>query len=230
MQPSFPPSSPASAGAAASATETQGAAWLGALVVLGIALYIVLDIVAQLLPPHYNPITQAESDLGVGPYGWVMSLNFVVRGLIALALFFGLRRALAPRARSEIGLALIIVWAVGDCLLAIFATDVAPTPATVPPLEPTLHGMIHLLVAILIFIAVALGELLLALPLAADRGWAALRPVLIAIAVASCLALVALVEVPARLHVGGLVERIFLGLALLWMLVAGVRLMLPRSA
>jgi len=32
-------------------------------VTLGIALYVVLDVIAQILPPHYNPISQAESDL-----------------------------------------------------------------------------------------------------------------------------------------------------------------------
>lgn len=218
MQSPSPQSTPAPAPVAA-ANETRSATWLGMFVVLGIALYVALDIVAQLLPPHYNPITQPESDLGVGPYGWVMSLNFVVRGLIALALVMGLRRALAPRMRSEMGLALLVVWAVGDFLLAIFATDI-------PPAKLTLHGLIHLLVAILIFVAVALGELLLALPLVADPGWAALRPVLFAIALA---ALVALVVLPFRVNTTGLVERVFLGLALLWMLVVGVRLMLPSA-
>ena len=37
--------------------------------IIGIVLYLVLDIIAQLLPPHYSFITQAESDLAVGPYG-----------------------------------------------------------------------------------------------------------------------------------------------------------------
>lgn len=223
MQPLAPqPSSPApSPATAAPADCARSASWLGALVVVGIAIYVLLDIIAQRLPPHYNPISQAESDLGVGPYGWIMSLNFVIRGLIALALVAGLRRVLAPAARSNLGLALLVVWAVGDFLLAIFATDV-------PPHRPTLHGAIHLLVAIIIFVAVAVGELLLALRLGASARWAAAYPVLLAIAIAALLALLATVFHPARAHIDGLVERIFLGLALLWMLVAGIWLMLPR--
>ena len=51
----------------------------GALTIAGIALYLVLDVVAQMLPPHYSPVRQAESDLAVGPYGYVMTINFVVR-------------------------------------------------------------------------------------------------------------------------------------------------------
>ncbi|HEY7834510.1 MAG TPA: DUF998 domain-containing protein [Ktedonobacterales bacterium] len=218
MQPASRQSS--AAGTAWPAGQARGTAWLGALVVLGIAIYVALDIVAQLLPPHYNPIMRPESDLAVGPYGWVMALNFVVRGLIALALVVGLRRALGPSARSDLGLALLVVWAVGDFLLAVFATDVAPA-------KPTLHGVVHLLVALIIFVAVALGELLLALPLGAEAGWTALRSPLFAIALAALFALVAL---PFRVNTTGLVERVFLGLALLWMLLAGVRLIVPRPA
>ena len=224
MRQSSPhPSSPAPLPATtAPADRERSATWLGALVIAGIVVYVALDILAQLLPPHYNPISQAESDLGVGPYGWIMSLNFVIRGLLALALVAGLWRALAPAARSGLGVALLLVWVVGDFLLAVFATDV-------PPHRPTLHGAIHLLVAIVIFVAVALGELLLALRLGADARWAAVRPALLALAIAALLALLVLLFHPARAPIDGLVERVFLGLALLWMLVAGVRLMLPRS-
>ena len=41
-----------------------------------IILYVVLDVVAQVLPPHYSPISQAESLLAVGPYGYIMTVNF----------------------------------------------------------------------------------------------------------------------------------------------------------
>src|SRR5579863_892184 len=83
---------------------------LARLTLAGIALYIVLDIVAQLLPPHYNPITQAESDLAVGPYGAVMTVNFLLRGLLSFALLAALVAATAPQARSPIGYALLGVW------------------------------------------------------------------------------------------------------------------------
>ena len=45
-----------------------------------IVLYIVLDAIAQALPPHYSPISQAESLLAVGPYGYIMTINFLNRG------------------------------------------------------------------------------------------------------------------------------------------------------
>ncbi len=36
------------------------------LVIVGIVFYVILDVIAQILAPHYNPISQAESDLAVG--------------------------------------------------------------------------------------------------------------------------------------------------------------------
>lgn len=197
--------------------NSRGAAWAGALVVGGIVLYVIITAVAQTLPPHYSPITQAESDLAVGPYGWLMTIAFVLRGLIAVALIVGLRRELAPQARSTFGLALIALWAAGDILLAIFRTDVAPAHAT-------LHGLIHLIVAFAVFIAVALGELRSAQVLGADPRWALLRPWLLAIASAALLALLIFFLVGTASGFFGLFERLFLGLALLWMFVAGIQL------
>ena len=201
----------------------QRAARFGALVVAGVVIYVALDIVAQSLPPHYNPIKQAESDLGVGPYGWIMSLNFVVRGAIALALFAGLRRTLAPAARPPLAMALLLIWAAGDVLLAVFRTDV-------PPHRATIHGVIHLLVAFIAFVAVALSELILSLRLAADPHWAAIRPFLLGLACAALVTMVALfLHVLPRAQITGLIERLFLGLVLLWMVVAGLWLLRTRA-
>jgi hypothetical protein len=201
---------------------TDTAARFGRLALVGIALYVVLDVVAQALPPHYNPVTQAESDLAVGPYGFVMTVNFVVRGLLSLALIAGLQRGVAPAARSRAGLVLVGVWAVGAFLLAIFPTDVGG--------HVTVHGAIHVVVALLAFVAGVVGEGLVAARLGADSRWAPLRLVLLVMAVVAAVVLVALIggngHAVARLtgSVFGLVERVFLGLVLLWMAVAAVRL------
>jgi len=49
-----------------------------------IILYVVLDAIAQVLPPHYSPLSQAESLLAVGPYGYIMTVNFLIRGVFSL--------------------------------------------------------------------------------------------------------------------------------------------------
>ena len=60
------------------------------LTIIGVVLYLVLDIIAQLLPPHYNFITHAESDLAVGPYGYIMAVYFLIRGLFSSLFITGL--------------------------------------------------------------------------------------------------------------------------------------------
>jgi len=63
-------------------------------VIPGIVLYLILDVVAQLLPPHYSPITQAESDLAVGKYGFIMTINFLNRGVLSLLFIFAFLQTL----------------------------------------------------------------------------------------------------------------------------------------
>jgi hypothetical membrane protein len=204
---------------AASQSEKQGAA-LALLTIVGIALYVVLDVIAQLLPPHYNPISQAESDLAVGPYGWIMAINFVLRGLLSFAFIAALVKGAPPAVRSRAGLILLGIWAVGALLLALFPTDLAGGRVTA-------HGAIHLLVALIAFICVAVGEFILSQRLSADSRWRALqRPALtvaILVLIACALTLVGL-RVPGLKDAGGLIERLFLGLALLWMLIVALRL------
>ena len=203
----------------ADAQGKQQGATLALITIIGIVLYVIIDVIAQLLPPHYNAITQAESDLAVGPYGFLMAINFVIRGLLSLALVIALTRTTTKEGRSQFGLILLEIWAVGALLLALFPTDLAGQ-------KPTLHGLIHLLVAFIAFVCVALGELLLSLRFAADERWQAVRNPTVSIAFLTLIALFLLFfGTFAGLNgIGGLLERLFLGLALLWILVVAVHL------
>ena len=129
------------------------------IVMVGIGLYAVLDVVAQLLPPHYSPVTQAESDLAVGPYGYVMTVNFVNRGVLSLVFLYALVRTVRSEARGwrpfRSGVAFLSLWALGSVVLAVFPTDV-------PSLPLTAHGAVHLVVALLAFFGGAVGVFALA--------------------------------------------------------------------
>ena len=197
----------------------QQGATLALVAIIGIVVYVVIDVIAQLLPPHYNAIIQPESDLAVGPYGFLMTINFVIRGLLSLALLIGLTQALSKEGRSQLGLVLLGIWAVGALLLALFPTDLAGQ-------KPTLHGLIHLLVAFIAFVCVALGELLLSLRFAANERWQAVRNLTVTIAFVTLIALFLLFfgTIAGLNGIGGLLERVFLGLALLWLLVVAVHL------
>jgi hypothetical membrane protein len=178
-----------------------------------IALYVVLDALAQILPPHYSPIRQPESDLAVGPYGYVMTVNFLVRGILSFLFLFGLWNGTRLGRSSRSGYALLGVWSAGAFVLAAFPTDVPPTP--VSP-----HGFVHLLTALVAFVCVGLGEILLSNRFGSNPRLAPIRTPALALSVLVLISAFADFLGPPR--IGGLLERIFLGLALSWMLFVAI--------
>ncbi len=198
------------------------------LVMAGVVLYVLLDLVAQLLPPHYSPISQAESDLAVGPYGFVMTINFVNRGLLSLLFLVALARTFEANGsrwtEARVGFGLLGIWGVGALLLAAFPTDVPATPVS-------WHGAIHIVVGLVAFLAGAFGTLVLALRfrdlpvLRSSQGFTLALGALSVVLVFLYLGMA--VETPHLAdRFGGLTERLFLGSVLLW--IFGVAAVLAR--
>ena len=191
---------------------------LYAVVLIGIVLYLILDMVAQLLPPHYNWISQAESDLAVGPFGYIMTINFVNRGLFSLAFLFAfmgtIRLTGEKIAQCSTGFFLFGAWSIGALLLAIFPTDVPATPIS-------WHGAIHLVVALLAFLTGALGALMLSLKMRGNQtlrnvGRFALPIAMLAVVFCMLELLTPFFAPHLAAHFGGFFERIFLGTMLVW--------------
>jgi hypothetical membrane protein len=187
-------------------------------VILGLLLYVALDVVAQLLPPHYSPISQAESDLAVGKFGFIMTLNFLNRGVLSLLFIFAFFQTLdlagVGRSSFRTGTYLLGAWAVGAILLAIFPTDVPSTPIS-------WHGAIHLVVAIIAFIGGAFGTLAISLKLRETQAFGGLKRIAITLSVIVLVLWIIEFGLPfASPHlngrIGGLTERLFLGSVLLW--------------
>lgn len=189
------------------------------LVMIGCIVYVILDIIVQTLPPHYSPIRQAESDLAVGPYGFIMNLNFAIRGVLSFLLVLALVKVLPRSLATKVGLIFLSIWSADSFLLAFFNTDILDDPKVLP--VHTWHGDIHLLLALIAFDAVAVGELILSLSLSrADT----LRPLKVVAVILSILAILSLLAL-AKLHAwGGLMERIFLFFTLSWIFVLAVQM------
>jgi hypothetical protein len=194
----------------------------------GVVLYLVLDAVAQSLPPHYDPISQAESDLAVGPFGYIMTLNFINRGVFSLCFLFGLLltaySADTPGIRLRRGAYAFAVWSVGALLLAAFPTDVPPTPVS-------WHGAIHLVVAIVAFIGGAVGALYLSLGMAGSRSVQRARGVALPLAVLAVILLVVELLAGVLPHISasyaGLIERLYLGSVIFWVGSVSARMLIP---
>ena len=192
----------------------------------GVVLYLVLDIIAQLLPPHYSLVSQAESDLAVGPYGFIMAVNFLNRGALSLEFLFALlgtaRIADAEVSRMRTGKFLFGAWSVGAILLAFFPTDVPSTPVS-------WHGAIHLVVAIIAFLGGAFGAVALSLRMRGSPKLEALRRFALPISLISVVLCLVDLLLPHHLAAdyGGLFERLFLGSVLVW--IAAISAYMLRS-
>jgi hypothetical membrane protein len=208
-------------------TEGPDARRLFWLPIAGVVIYVVLDAIAQSLPPHYSPIRQAESDLAVGPYGYIMTVNFLNRGALSLVFLYALVKVMRPTGslgtrKFPKGTYVFGVWSVGALLLAIFPTDVPATPVSG-------HGAVHLVVAILAFIGGAFGAVLLSQQFGESHATRGVKPVALAIAYLSVVLVLVDLGLPfvaphVALRIGGLTERMFLGSVLLWVAVVSAYL------
>jgi len=189
---------------------------LARFVLAGVAVYVAIDVLLAFLRPGYSLLYNAESDYGRGPWYWVMDINFLLRCALSLAIATAVYRAARPDGRTRWGLALLVTWAICSGLLAFFADNPAGTPQT-----PS--GVVHLVLAFIAFTCITIGAILISASLMSDPAWRPAAPVLLAISVAGAVAYLLLGSAGKHHHApGGLYERIFLGLELLWIVVAAI--------
>jgi hypothetical protein len=176
----------------------------------GVVLYVVVDVVLQFLPPHYNPVSEAESNLAVGPFGWIMNLNFLARAALSACAIAALSRVGERTALRTAGLVFFAVAGLCSGSLAFFATDVAPAGQHGVG-TTTVTGGIHLALATGGFVAALVGFALLTLWM---RGTAALRSGYVQAVVFLAVAAVGIVGLGATILVApgllGLAERVCL--------------------
>ncbi len=182
----------------------------------GVVVYVGIDVLLAFLRPSYSLIYNAESDYGRGPWYWVMDINFLLRCALSLALAVALSQVLRPAGRARTGLTLLVIWAISSGLLAFFADDIEGTPQ---------HGsgIVHLVLAFIAFTAITIGAIVISANLMSDPAWRPAAPVLLGISIAGAVAYLLLGAALKHHHApGGLYERIFLGLELLWMAITAI--------
>jgi hypothetical protein len=184
----------------------------------GVVLYAIIDTALVFLRPQFSILHSAESDYGSsGSWAWLMDVNFLLRCALSLAVVGAVSVTAAKNRGLQTALGLLIVWALSSGLLAFLPDDPVGTP---------LHtsGAVHLAIAFVAFLAVLAGTILGSMVLRAQPRW---RRVAIPMAVLSWGALVPLLllgGVGFHSHsLGGLYEKIFLGMELLWLVVVAVR-------
>lgn len=94
-------------------SRRPGAVTLAGLAIAGILVFLALDVALVFLRPQFSVLHNTESDYGsAGPYGWVMDLNFLLRGAVSLAVVGALMLVGGVRSRRlSVAQAGLIVWA-----------------------------------------------------------------------------------------------------------------------
>ena len=189
---------------------------LATVALVGVLLYALIDVVLQLLPPHYSPISGAESNLAVGPYGWVMNLNFLGRAVFCVAAVIAIAltaRECSPRRRDRLlvsGLALFLVGGASSAVLAFFPTDVDAEHTSTLQTSSTV-GAIHLAVASTGFVAALVAIILLTVWLRVRRVLPRALPWAVTFAVLTLAGLLLVVAASEWMpDVVGLAERVAL--------------------
>jgi hypothetical membrane protein len=194
------------------------------ITVLGIVIYIAIDIVLVFLRPDYSSLHNAESDYGRGPYFWVMDINFLLRCGLSLALVKSIWTTFPKENPIKKTSYWLIAWAISSGLLAFFADN----PYGYPKLK---SGSIHLLLAFVAFISVLAGMILLNMRFRAIKTWHRTANLLIGVTIFTIVSLLLMGHSSFRPHtLGGLYERVFLGSVLLWEGVVAIKtIQFPRN-
>jgi len=196
---------------------------LALLAIAGVFLYVLIDVLLAFLRPDVNLIHNAESDYGVGPYSWLMDVNFLLRCALSLAAAGAIVRNTSTGGRLRLGIGFLVAWGVGSGILAFLPDNPSGTPATT-------SGLVHLSIAFLAFTCVVIGTIVLSVKFRLVPQLRQLVPFLLLISVTAVVPLMLLGHTDFRPGtLSGLYERIFLGLELAWILVVGTRIFSAAS-
>ena len=182
----------------------------------GVTVYILVDVALQFLPPHYSVMSDAESNLAVGPFGWIMKLNFLGRAITTLCAIVAINRVGSATGLRRTGVVLMFVGGLCSALLAFFPTDIVPGSAG----AVTAVGAVHLYVAGLGFLAVLAGILVLTRWIRLGAELAQAFPGALTLAVVAAIGLAFLgLTISVWPDFLGLAERICLAGVLGWVMV-----------
>lgn len=174
-------------------------------VLIVLAASVVLEIVAQCLPPRRSPIFETESALAVGRYGVLETVSLCLRGGSVFLLLRAAATALPGI--GALGTTLLAYAAAAKFVIAFVATDLGPRPTTT-------HGVVHAVFAFTSLFAAATGELLVSRELPAELAQSGLLQ-LARLTLLWTFLLTAFV--PFEVRVWGLLERIETALVLTWL-------------
>lgn len=193
-----------------------------------VLVYVGVDVILQGLPPHYSVISDAESDLAVGQFGWAMQVNFALRAVMSGCVVAAVALLGPVSAARRSGLVLLSVAGLCSAALVFFPTDVN-RPGEYGMTARTTVGLIHVIFATTGFVAVLAAMVVLTASLRLTVPGPRAAVAFLAVGGAGLILLaVSLTVLP---QVVGLTERVCLAGILGWayVLCAGIRRVDPAG-
>jgi hypothetical protein len=188
---------------------TLGIAAVGASVLGSIAL--------TFLNPDLSVIFNTTSDYALRTSGWLGFALGLLPGVGIIAIALGLRETLASGKRVTVSWGLVLIGGLGFVVAALFPTDLAGAAAS------TVAGTIHGITALVTVLTFPIAAWLLRGPFARDPRWQHLARTQTWFAVLVTGAfLLQFVLYPTGAV--GLIQRIFLGVVAIWLIVLGANL------
>ena len=134
-------------------------------------VYVGVSLAQALTRNGFDLGRHAWSQLALGEWGWVQTVNLVATGLMSVAFSVALRRTLAGGRGGRGVPVLVAVFGVGVLLAGFFPADPAGgfPVGMAAPATPTLHGTLHLVTSGLGFLALAAAMIVMAVRYASER-------------------------------------------------------------
>ena len=146
------------------------AAWLS---IAAVITYQVILIALIFIRPDLDPSWHTLSEWAIGPYGWIMSMAFVISAVSYAALFTMLKSQIRG-SMGRIGLGILSVCVVGTVGIGVFTTD----PLDGKALSTT--GLLHIIFGTSALVLLPFAALLINLSLALkNSAWLSARRALL---------------------------------------------------
>ena len=197
--------------------------------------FTILWFITGLNRANYDPLRHPISSLAIGDSGWTQVANFIITGVLTLALAFGLRSALGSRGGSKWGVIWMTAIGIGFLGAALFVTDPMngyPPGTPLLLMQPTAIGRLHRLFSALVFFGIpgaafSLGGLFAR---NGERTWATYsRGTAIAFIVMFVLTSIGFAQVEPLVKSAGLLQRMTLLIGLTWMTLLPLHLLKSPS-
>jgi hypothetical membrane protein len=192
---------------------------LSILAAVAVAVQTAALLILHLLPTGYNPVRDAVSDYGVGPYrGWFW-LQAVAGGVAGLALAIALAET-HPSVPTLV-IVMLLVSAVARFLLPAFPTDQNGSRFQTP------RGTVHMILAIVIFASLIIAASELGGTLEHEPAWEGVNGWLTTlpwVMTGSAIGILLALRGPRLKLITGLIERLFYVSSIAWFFIVTIEL------